>query len=129
MATLVDGNVRTFKSVTDLSAGQYKCVKLSAENTVILSSAATDAILGVIDGIPAVGTLAHPANVPVRLRSAAGTIKVMAGGVIAAGNPVTPDSTGKVIATTTAGNQIVGYALEAGADTQIIEVMPSTAKY
>ncbi len=98
-------------------------VKLSAGN-VVVATAGTDLSIGVTVGSAAIGTVAN-----IRLRSAEGTSKVQAGGTIAVGDAVTATAAGKALTTVTAGNQVFGYALEAGVSGDFIEVMPSTAKY
>lgn len=98
-------------------------VKLSSGN-VVVATAGTDLTIGVTVGATAAGGTAN-----VRLRSAQGTIRVQAGGTVAVGDAVTATAAGKALTTTTAGNQILGYALEAGASGDFIEILPSTAKY
>lgn len=98
-------------------------VKLSSGKAVI-ATAATDAIVGVTNGAAKAGQVAN-----VRLRSASGTVKVKLGGTVAVGDALTANASGLLITTTTAGNQIVGVALEAGVSGDIIEASLSTAKY
>lgn len=129
MSQFVEGSSRTFKSVTDLSAKLYYIVKISAQNTVALASAATDFIVGVINAKPAVGTAANPASVDVRLRTAAGTSKVILGGTVTRGDNLTSDANGKAITTTTAADEVLGRALDSGVTGDIIEFLPATQKY
>lgn len=118
MATQVESRNRSFKAGADLSAKQYFIVKLSSGN-VVLASAATDIILGVLQNKPKSGE-----NADVTLANAQGTVKVVAGGSISAGNMVTADSAGKAVATTTVGNYILGMALEDADSGDVFEVMP-----
>lgn len=98
-------------------------LKLVSGN-VVVATAGTDIAIGAAVGDAAAGTVAT-----VRLRSSQGTCKVKAGGTVAVNDAVTATAGGSVITTTTAGNQIFGYALEAGVTGDFIEVMPSMAKY
>lgn len=84
-------------------------VKISSGN-VVVATAATDKIIGTL-------SVAHDAGMQanVRLRSAPGTSIGRAGGTIAVGDYVTATTGGELIATTTAGNEIVGLAIEAAA--------------
>ncbi|MFD4554419.1 hypothetical protein ACFWP5_08825 [Streptomyces sp. NPDC058469] len=125
MTTFVNGNHRSAPAGADLSAKQYYIVKQSSGNTV-LASAATDKITGVLMNSPVSGELAQT-----WLRSAAGTLKVVLGGTVTEGAAVTSDGSGKGIATTTPGDQILGYKMGSGSNIagDIVELMPSTAKY
>jgi hypothetical protein len=124
MAKFIEGNHFSAVAVADLSALQYKIMKLDSTGKVAAATAATDVIIGVLDNTPVLGELAS-----VWLRSSNGTFKVKLGGTVAIGDAVTSDGSSAGIATTTAGNQILGYAVQAGVSGNIIEVMPSTAKY
>lgn len=105
----------------DIPAGS--AVKLVA-NKIVLATAATDVILGVIEVAAKIGK-----PIDVHLRSAAGTATIKLGGTVAAQAAVTANGSGVGITTTTAGDQIIGYALEGGTTGKFIEIMPSTAKY
>lgn len=118
MSTEVTGPNRSFKSTNDLSAKQYFIVKLSSGN-VVLASAATDVLLGVLKNKPKASE-----NADVQLVNSQGTCKVKAGGSITAGNMITSDSAGKAVATTTTGNYILGMALEDAATDDVFEFMP-----
>jgi len=79
-------------TIPGLSAGaslvndQYKFVKLSANNTVVLCAAATDRPIGVLQNNPASGQAAEVLGI--------GLSKVKAGGTIAAGDLVGTDASG-----------------------------------
>lgn len=109
--------------VANIATANGVIVKLSS-GKVVIATAGTDKSIGVTENSAAAGETAS-----IRLRSAQGTIKVVAGGTIAVGDAVTATTAGKALVTTTAGDQILGYALEAGASGDFVEVMPSTAKY
>jgi hypothetical protein len=104
--------------VATAALGEGIAVKISS-GQVVVATAATDKIIGVTMNKVAAGETAS-----VHLRSAAGTMKVKAGGAVAVGDYVTSNGTGQSITTVTAGNQIIGMALEAGALNDFIEVMP-----
>lgn len=101
---------------TTLAAKQYYIVKQHTDGTMILAAAATDAIVGVLQNKPAVGS-------PALVRMG-GTTKVIAGGAINPGAWVTSDGDGKAIATTTDKNVVLGKYLgtAAAAANDIIEV-------
>jgi hypothetical protein len=121
MSHFVEGNYKTFRvGAADIPAGS--AVKLTA-GLLVVAAAATDKILGVVEAKAYLTKLAD-----VHLRSAAGTISIVAGGTIAAGDAVTSNGSGLGITTTTAADQIIGYALEAGTAGKTVELMPSTAK-
>lgn len=90
---------------------------------VVSATAGTAVILGVTTHAVDAGQV-----VDVRLRSAQGTSTAQAGGNVAVGDAVTATTGGQVITTTTANDQIVGYALEAGVAGDFIEVLNTTAK-
>lgn len=118
----VEESHKTFTAQADIPAGSI--VKLGTlPNTIVVATAATDVTIGVINA-----AVKNGFDIDVRLRSASGTISVKAGGTITAGAAVTTNGSGLGIVTTTAANQILGYALEPGAAGAIVELMPSTAK-
>lgn len=88
---------------TTLAAKQYYVVKQHTDGTAILSAAATDKHIGVLQNAPAVGQAA--------LVRFIGTTKVVAGGTISVGAWVTADSAGKVVATTTDKDVVIGTYL------------------
>lgn len=108
--------------VATAALGEGIIVKLSSGN-VVVATAATDKIIGVTTNSCEAGE-----TVDVRLRSAQGTIKVKAGGNISVGDWLTTDGDGEAIATTTDGNELIGMALEAGVDNDLIEVMPANGQ-
>lgn len=108
---------------TTLAAKQYYLVKQHTDGTAILAAAATDAIVGVLQNKPAVGEAA--------LVRYYGTTKVVAGGTIAVGAFVTANASGQAIATTTAGDVVVGMYLgtASAASGDIIEIQLMRFKY
>lgn len=121
MSHINESGYKTYLAGGDLVAGT--AVKLSS-GKVVTATAATDFIIGTVAAAVKSGWQAD-----VRLRNAQGTINIVAGGNIAVGDAVTANGTGKGVKTTTTGDQIVGYALEAGSANAIIELMPVLAKY
>lgn len=104
----------TVKAGADLSSeanAQYRIVKLSSSG-VVLASAATDKLYGVLQNKP---TSARAATVGVE-----GTTKIKAGGTIAIGDSLTSDANGAAIATTTSGNAVIAIARQAGASGDLI---------
>lgn len=101
---------------TTLAAKQYYVVKQHTDGTAILSAAATDKHVGVLQNKPAVGAAA--------LVRFLGTTKAVSGGAIAVGSWVTSDSAGKVIATTTDKDVVIGKYLgtAAAASGDIVEI-------
>lgn len=105
-------------------------VKVTAEPTTegayqLVTCAAGDAV-GVVFGVAeqdaaATSVDAHSVNRMVNV-SRRGTIaRVVAGGTIAAGNPVKVGANGKALAQGGSGN-IVGYCVKGGANGDIVEV-------
>lgn len=92
----------------------YRIVKAGAAvMSCVKASAATDALLGTGDELDHVtGEFVDVAVGPVP--------KVRLGGTVAAGAWLTSDATGKAIATTTAGNQVIGRAEVAGVVDDVI---------
>lgn len=114
------GSEKGYVAAVDIPNGT--AVKFGANGTVTPATAATDAIIGVTNGKAYADKIAN-----VRLRSAEGTVKVLLGGTVNAGDRVTSNGSGQAITTTTAGNEVVGIAVEGGVAGDLVEVMPSTA--
>lgn len=131
MAQYNVGPTKTFAAGADLSAAGNECkaVKLTAAKTVGLVAAVGDLVIGFLEPgqRPRSGE-----DCAVRLVNASGTVKAQAGAAIAVGAEVKLDGTGRVvtIGTPSAGDKIVGVALEAAsAAGNFIEVLlnPRTA--
>lgn len=101
----------------DLSADQYKIVKLAAG--VVALAGAAEAGIGVLQNKPKDGgTGGRSASVMLL-----GTSRVVAGAAVAQGAPVTADAAGKAVTATT-GQAATGIALEAaGGANAIIEIL------
>jgi len=78
---------QSYDANVDLSADQYKIVKVAADDAVDTASGSTDDVIGVLQGTPESGSSANVAT--------AGITKVVAGGTLAAGDLVMSDSDGK----------------------------------
>lgn len=113
-------------SAADLSNKQYYISKLDASGKVVLATAATENLLGVIhDGGRVSGD-----TVSVQLINGTGTFKVVAGATFSAGAYLTTDSNGKAIATTTTGDRVFGRAVRACTNAgQIVEYVKYNEKY
>lgn len=108
---------RTFTTgASDLDAKKYYIVKQHTDGTLILSAAATDKHVGVLINKPKIGEAARVQFL--------GTVKVVAGGTIGVGAWVTANSSGQAIATTTAGDVVIGKFLgtASAASGDVIEV-------
>ena len=113
---------RTGTAGENLASAQYYIVQLSATGNIEVAEGATDLIVGVLQNKPASGEAA--------LYRFAGTTKVVASAAIAIGAFVTTTATGKAVTTTTAGDHVVGRALEAAAaDGDIIEIQLMQFRY
>jgi len=115
MATKITPTSRTFDSATDLSAKKNYIVKMSGVNTVALASAATDALVGTIANVPVSSGL-----VEVDVDGGTGKVKLGSGGATR-GAYLTADSSGTAVVTTTDGDQVIGKALQAGDEGDVIE--------
>lgn len=95
----------------DLSAKLYYLCKIDTDGDIILAAAGTDHVFGVIrEG--------NTADKPVTVQFG-GIGKVIAGGTIVAGDRLTADANGKAVATTTAGNKVIGVALMSASANEI----------
>ena len=113
MAVIQTRDTRTFIAGEDLSAAQFKFVTLESDGQVDLADAAGENCIGVC----LVGGAAGAA-VTVAI---SGKVMVEAGDTIAAGAAVQTDGNGDAI-TAASGDYVMGYALEAGVDGQIIAI-------
>ena len=113
----------TASAGADLSAKQYYFVKMSADNTVILCSGATDVPIGVLQNDPASGEEASVLVV--------GGTKLVASAAIAAGLKIGTASTGKAdakVAGTDTTEYTVGQVLLAsGSDADILTAVINCA--
>jgi hypothetical protein len=107
----------SFVSTNDLSTtGQYLLAKAdSTEGAIVLATAATDHILGVVQNKP-------KATEAARVR-VLGTSKVVAGGTVTFGDWVTANGSSQAITTTSDHNNVIGLALASAVVNDIFEIM------
>lgn len=117
MSQSIDKGEKSFVcGSSDLDAKKYFAVKQHTDGTIILAAAGTDKIVGILQNKPKAGEAA--------LVRFAGTSKGVAGGTIAVGAWVTSDSNGKLVATTTNKDVVLGKYLgdASAASGDVIEV-------
>jgi hypothetical protein len=126
MSGMQTGRDRTFIAGADLSNSQYRFVKLdSTQNKVIVATAGTDNIIGVLLNAPKSGEEAR-----VGLLNGNGTYQIVASTLISLGAVMTATTGGKAVTTSTTGHRVAGIALEAAAaDGDLIEIQPTNFKY
>ena len=90
-----------FKAGADLTAAQYKAVKLDANGNIVLAGAG-EAAVGILVDMPAAGEYGTVA--------VDGIAKAVAGGAVTPGVLLAADANGAVVAAV-AGNHIIGQAL------------------
>ena len=119
------GDRYTAVAGADLTGKRYHIVKLNSAGEVVLASAATDAIIGVLDNEVKQGGVAE-----VVLANGQGTFRVKAAATgIAKDAFLTGDANGQAVATTTTGNRVIGRAVRAFAASEIGEYIKLNEKY
>lgn len=98
-----DGSQTT--AAADLSAAQFKAVKITAARAVNLASSGGEAIYGILQNKPLSGQAADVGIV--------GVTKALCGAAVSAGDYLMTDTTARLI-TATSTNHRVAQALEAG---------------
>ena len=98
----------------DLSAKQFFFVSVAADGQVDPTGDGADAA-GVLQNAPAAAGRAAEVAI-------SGVVKVEAGGSVTAGDDIASDASGNAVTAAT-GDQILGVALEDGADGQRIEIL------
>lgn len=117
MSTANGGKIISVPASADVSSYQYCIAYLDAANTVTFAAGATGDYLGIFQDNSA-DAAGKPAQVMID-----GVSKLLAGGVVAAGSPVTSTSAGRGTTASTAESSI-GIAMTAGAATgNIIDVV------
>jgi hypothetical protein len=102
------GDIVTFTAGAAVTKGQL--VKVTGSMTVGPAAATTDAVIGV-----AVGSASAGSKVSVIMGCP--IVYVTAGGAVSAGAVVTSDASARAVASTTAGDRILGIALESASAT------------
>ena len=125
MAKFQEGRALTLVAGADFTSKQYYIAALdtSNEGEAVLANAQTLPIIGVIENYPEADDTARI------LMPQDGTLKVKCAGAISIGAYVTADSSGLAIATTSAGDQVIGRALEVGAANRVIEIAAMFFRY
>lgn len=110
-------------AVGDLSAKRYHIAMLATTaKQVKVSTGPTVANIGILQNDP---KAAESASV-----CGAGLTKGVAGGVIAAGDMITANSTGQCVATTTANHKVIGKAITAAVNAgDLFEVFLAPSNY
>lgn len=113
----------TLVAGADLSAAQYKFVKLNASGQAVVCSGATDLPIGVLQNDPASGAEAEVLVV--------GGTKIIAGAAIGEGAQIGTSAAGKAVALT-AGSDTTKYVAgalltESGADGDIVTAVINCA--
>lgn len=113
----------TLVAGADLSAAQYKFVKLNSSGQAVVCSSATDIPIGVLQNDPASGAEAEVLVI--------GGTKIIAGAAIAEGAQVGTSTAGKAVALT-AGTDTTKYVAgalltESGADGEIVTAVINCA--
>jgi len=115
----------TLVAGADLSAAQYKFVKLNSSGQAVICSGATDSPIGVLQNAPTSGQEAEVLIV--------GGTKVVAGAAITLPNTIGTDANGKAVALTTTdttkyivGSLITASAADANVVTAVINCANAT---
>lgn len=125
MAVTQPGERYSAPAGADLSTKRYHIVKLNSDGAVVLASAATDAILGVLDNSPKLGQTAD-----VVLLNGVGSFKVKSANAgVSKDAYITSDANGQAVATTTSGNRVIGRAVRTTSANEVIEYIKHNEKY
>ena len=124
MAVYTENDRITAPAGVDLTGKRYCLVKEDANNNIVLATAATDNILGVLDSEGKLGD-----SVDVVLINGGGTFKVKLSAAVTAGASITATTGGLAVATSTTGNRVFGKARRAGVANEVTEYLKSNEKY
>ena len=125
MSQFTDGKRKAFVAGAGLTAAENKIVKQDTDGTIILAGANGTGMIGILHNTPATGDEAV-----VILRNGQGTAKIILGiGGCTYGSKLTSDAFGTAIITTTAGDECIGTALEAGNAGDVVEILLTVGKY
>lgn len=118
MAFMEDVRNRTYIAGSDLSAKQFCFVTMAADGEVDATG----------DGARATGVLLVPGAAGEAVTVCYdGRVTVKAGGAVSKGDAIASDAAGEAVEAATAGDIILGYALEDAADGQIFTIELSRA--
>lgn len=120
---LIGRGIRSAEAGEAMTDKKHYIVQMDATGKIEVGEGATDLLVGVLQDNVAAG---EPASY-----AFAGTAKVKAGGTIGIGAWVTSDASGKAVATTNAGDVVIGRHVgqAAGADGDLIEVQLAFFRY
>lgn len=124
MSAFQPGERYSATAAVDLTGKKYHIVKLDANGKVVLASAATDAIIGVLDNEPVAGRTAD-----IVLLNGAGSFKVRIAANTAKDAYITTDANGKAVVTSTAGHRVIGRLVRAGSAGAIAEYIKLNEKF
>ena len=113
MAVMQSRDTRSFVAGESLAAAQFKFVTLESDGQVDLADSAGENCIGVL--------LNNPAAAAAATVAVSGKVMVTSGGTIAAGAAVATDASGDAV-TAASTNIIMGYALEAAVDGQVMAI-------
>jgi hypothetical protein len=113
MAVMQSRDTRSFVAGESLTAAQFKFVTLESDGQVDLADAAGENCIGVL--------LNNPAACEAATVAISGKVMVTSGGTIAAGAAIQTDANGDAL-TAASGDVVMGYALEAAVDGQIMAI-------
>jgi hypothetical protein len=116
MAIKAVGTDITLVAGADLSAQQYRAVKINSSGLAIMANATDLNQIGILQDKPASGQVGT-----VRTE---GITKARAGAAVTAGDRVTSDANGSLIVATT-GRQVMGIALTSAVNNDIFTVLLS----
>lgn len=105
----------TIEAGGDLSADQWKFVKVAADGQCDLNTVSGGRCNGVLLNDPAAA--GRDAEIAI-----SGRVKVKAGGTVAAGATVSSNGSGLAVTSVTAGHHVQGHCLVGGASGELIEV-------
>jgi len=108
---------KSFEAGADLSASQYKAVKLNSAGKVVAIAAATDTVIGVLADTPTLGQAALVIN--------AGFTRCKLSGTVAAGDYLKIDADGDFVVAAS-GELAHAIALEAGATGDFCQAVLTT---
>ena len=123
MTAFTPGDRISREAAVDLRGYRYRAVKLDANERVVLATAGTDDIIGVLDNEPKAGETAD-----IVLINGQGTFKTKASANIAKGALITATTEGKAVTATTTGHRVYGRAIRAGVTDEVIEYIKMNEK-
>lgn len=123
MASSSEQRMLTFKAGA-ATLQEFRAVKFgSSDKHVVKSSAATDKHVGISQNAGV------SADDPIEVALPGGGGKAKLGGTVTRGDALTSDANGKLITTTTAGDQVVAKAMASGVLDDVIGVEVVDYKY